>query len=93
MINLGPIDFLLGLLLNINVNNGQNKFEVHILKNMARIANFQPKLGQDATFAPTFNRGLILPFFIRFLHPTTPKLSARRDESNDVKKLSSITFL
>ena len=41
MINLGPIDFLLGLLLNINVNNGQNKFEVHIFKKMAKIANFR----------------------------------------------------
>ena len=55
VVNLGPIDFLLDFTLNINVNDGQNKFEVHISKNMARIANFQPKIGQDATFAPTFN--------------------------------------
>ena len=33
----------------------RKKFEVHILINMAKIANFQPKIGQDATFAPTFN--------------------------------------
>ena len=37
------------------MNDGQNKFEVHISKNMAKIADFQPKIGQDATFAPTFN--------------------------------------
>ena len=28
MVNLGPIDFKLGLPLNISVNDGQNKFEV-----------------------------------------------------------------
>ena len=30
MVNLGPIDFQLVLSLNININDGQNKFEVHI---------------------------------------------------------------
>ena len=51
MDNLGPIDFLLGLLLNdnINVNYGQTNFS----KNMVIIANFHLKIGQDATFAPT----------------------------------------
>ena len=55
MVNLGQIYFELGLPHNIIVNNGQNKFEVHISKNKAKIANFQPKIGQDATFDPTFN--------------------------------------
>ena len=56
MVNLGPIGFQLGLpLSNINVNDGQNKFEVHISNKLARIANLQPKIGQDATFAQTFN--------------------------------------
>ena len=36
MVNLGLNDFLLGLLLYIKVNEGQNKFEVHISKNMAK---------------------------------------------------------
>ena len=36
MVNLGPIDFQLGLPLNIKKNDGQNKFEVHILKNVAK---------------------------------------------------------
>ena len=41
--------------LNINVNHGQNKFEFHISKRMAKIANFQPKIGQCGTLAPTLN--------------------------------------
>ena len=40
MVKLGPINSQLGLPLNINVNDGQNKFAVHISKNMAKIANF-----------------------------------------------------
>ena len=43
IVNLGPIDFQLGLPLNINGNDGQNKFEVHIPKNVAKVANFWPK--------------------------------------------------
>ena len=39
MVNSGPIEFLLGFPLNIDVNGGQTKFEVHISKNMAKIAN------------------------------------------------------
>ena len=46
MVNLGLIYFQ---------KDGQNKFEVHISKNIAKIANFQPKIGQDANFAPTLN--------------------------------------
>ena len=30
--NLGLIDFQMGLSININVNDGQNKFKVHISK-------------------------------------------------------------
>ena len=45
----------MGLPLRINANNGQNQFEVHISQNMAKIANLQPKIGQDVTFAPTLN--------------------------------------
>ena len=33
----------------IFVNDGQNKFEVHISKNMAKLADFRPKIGQEAT--------------------------------------------
>ena len=36
---MGPTDFLFGLPINLIVNAGQNKFEVDILKNVAKIAN------------------------------------------------------
>ena len=62
----GPIDFQLGLPLNnTNENDGQNKFEEHISKNLAKMANFRPLIGQDASFAQTLN-GYILVIFIRF---------------------------
>ena len=32
MANLGLIDFKIGLYIKVNVNAGQNKFEVHILQ-------------------------------------------------------------
>ena len=35
IVNLGPIDFQLGFSLNIIGNDGQNKSEVHISKNVA----------------------------------------------------------
>ena len=41
-----PIDFLFGLPINLIVNVGQNKFEVDISKNVAKIANLRPKIGQ-----------------------------------------------
>ena len=55
MVNLGPIDFQLCLSLNINLNYGHNKFKVHISKNVAKMANSRPKIGQDATFSQTLN--------------------------------------
>ena len=54
VVNLGPIDSQLGLPLNINGNYMQNKFEAHISKNVAKLVNFRPKIGQDATFAHNF---------------------------------------
>ena len=53
-------------------------------KNMARIANFQPKIGQGATFAPTLI-GHNSAIFIRFWRSTTPKWLAQRDKSNAFK--------
>ena len=44
------INFQLGLAINININDRQNKFEVHISKNVAKIAKFRPKIGHDAIF-------------------------------------------
>ena len=46
LVILGSTDFLFGLPINFIVNAGQNKFEVDILKNVAKIANLRPKIGQ-----------------------------------------------
>ena len=46
MVISGPIDFLFGVPINLNVIAGQNKFEVDILKNVVKIANPRPKIGQ-----------------------------------------------
>ena len=46
MADLGLIDSKLGLYIKINVNKGQNKFEVHISKNVAKMAILWPKIGQ-----------------------------------------------
>ena len=46
MAELGLIDFKLGLYIKVNVNNGQNKFEVHISNNVAKMAILWPKIGQ-----------------------------------------------
>ena len=46
LVILGPIDFLFGLPINLIVNVGQNKFEVDISNNVAKIANLRPKIGQ-----------------------------------------------
>ena len=46
LVILGPTDFLFGLAINLIVNAGQNKFEVDILKNVAKIANLRPKTCQ-----------------------------------------------
>ena len=43
MADLGLIDSKHGLYIKINVNNGQNKFEVHISKNVAKMATYGPK--------------------------------------------------
>ena len=38
MAKLSPINFIIGLLTNLNVNGGQNKFKVDFSKNVAKIA-------------------------------------------------------
>ena len=60
MVNLGPIDFQLGLPFNINGNEGQ--------KNVTKMANFRLKIGQDATFAPALNwhNSAIFPLIFTF---------------------------
>ena len=46
LVILGPIDFLFSLPINLIVNVRQKKFEVDISKNVAKIANLRPKIGQ-----------------------------------------------
>ena len=55
LVILGLIDFLFGLPINLIVNAGQNKFVVDILKNMAKIANLRPKIGQIPLLSLDFN--------------------------------------
>ena len=55
MANSGLIHFKIGLPFNINANDRQNKFAVHILQNVAKMTNYLPKMGQGATFARTLN--------------------------------------
>ena len=56
LVILGPTDFLFGLPINLIVNAGQNKFEVDILKNVAKIANLRPKTGQIPLLSLDINR-------------------------------------
>ena len=88
MVNLGPIDFKLSLSLNINENDEQNKFEVHISKNEAKMVNFQPK---DATFAPTLsgNNSAIFYPILTFDHT---KITSSNDKSNAVKTKLYLSF-
>ena len=46
IVNLGLIDFKLGLDIKVNVNDRQYKFEVHISKQLAKMAINWHKIGQ-----------------------------------------------
>ena len=46
MADLGLIDSKLGLYIKMDVNNGQNKFEVRISTNVAKIVILWSKIGQ-----------------------------------------------
>ena len=50
MANLSLIDFKLGLYIKVNVNKGQNKFEVNISKHLAKMAINWHKIGQMPLF-------------------------------------------
>ena len=50
MANLGLIDFKLDLNIRVNVNAGQNKFEVHISKQLAKMVINWHKIGQMPLF-------------------------------------------
>ena len=92
MADLDLIDFKLGLYIKVNVNNGQNKFEVHISKNVAKMAILWPKIGQRH-FGARASHGHHLAIFHPILTNEHTKMtnSLRRIEWN--KKLSSISLL
>ena len=54
MAKLGPIDFTIGLPINIDVNDGHIKFEVHILKKRDQNPIFSAQNGPAATLAHDF---------------------------------------
>ena len=67
MVNLGPIDFQMGLSLNINENDGQNKFKVNISKIWPISAQNRP----GRHFCPNFELALLgnfsSDFYVRHL--------------------------
>ena len=50
MASLGLIDFKLGLYIKVNINVGQNKFEVHISKHFGQNGHQLAQNRRDATF-------------------------------------------
>ena len=58
------------LVVVVVVVDGKNRFEDHISKNVAKMANFWPKIGPDATFAATLNghKSAIFPPISTFDH-------------------------
>ena len=91
MADSGLIDSKLGLYIKINVNNGQNKFEVHISKNVAKMAILWPKIGQRH-FGRRASHGHNLAIFHQILTNEYTKMtsSLRRIEWNKI--LSSISL-
>ena len=82
--DLSLINSKLGLYIKINVNNRQNKFEVHISKNVAKMAILWPKIGQRH-FGARASHGHNLAIFHQILTS-----SLRRIEWNTI--LSSISL-
>ena len=91
MADLGLINSKLGLYIKINVNNGQNKFEVHISKNVAKMTILWPKIGQRH-FGASASHGHNLAIFHQILTNEHTKMtsSLRRIEWNKI--LSSISL-
>ena len=81
---MGLILFKLGLPLTINANDVQKKFKIHILKNVAKMTIYLPKMGQDATFAQTLNGHNLVIF-----HPILTFDSTKINSSSRPIELSS----
>ena len=92
MVNLGLINFKLGLYIKVNVNAGQNKFQVHISKNVAKMAVLWPKIGQRH-FAARTSHGHNLAIFHPILTNEYTKMTISSRRIEWIKKLSSISLL
>ena len=91
MADLGLIDSKLSLYIKINVNKGQNKFEVHISKNVAKMVILWPKIGQRHFGARASHCHNLAIFHQIFTNEHTKMTSSlRRIECNKI--LSSISL-
>ena len=68
MANLCLIDFKLGLYIKVNVNAGQNKFEVHISKQLAKMAINWHKIGQVPLYGKNINNSVIFHLILTKLY-------------------------
>ena len=94
MADLRLIDSKLGLYIKINVNNGQNKFEVHISKTVAKMAILWPKIGQRH-FGARASHGHNLAIFHQILtnEHTEMTSSLRRIEWNQILSYISLFYI
>ena len=94
MADLGLIDSKLGLYIKINVNKRQNKFEVHISKNVAKMAILWPKIGQRH-FGARASHGHNLAIFHQILTNEHTKMtsSLRRIEWNTILSCISLFYI
>ena len=94
MADVGLIDSKLGLYIKINVNHGQNKFKVHISKNVAKMAISWPKIGQRH-FGARASHGHNLAIFHQILTNEHIKMtsSLRRIEWNKILSAISLVYI
>ena len=55
MTNIGPFRLKIGLPLDLDANDGQNKKQLHMCKVVAKMANICPKIGQLPLGRKDFN--------------------------------------
>ena len=71
---------------------GKTNFEVHILKDKVRMANYLPKMGKDATFAWTLNGHNSVNFHPILTVEINTKMMSSSSKSNGVKSLAPFFF-
>ena len=77
---LSPIGLKIGLPITLHMNGGQNKLEVCISENMAKMAKIGLKMAARPLLA-NLEMAITWPSYIRFGRLTPLKSSAHRDES------------